>query len=318
MNRKAIKIFFKILVGAGLIGWFLYRSDVEEIKSSIAMLAPALFLSAVFLNLFFMFLKSVRWKLFLPDERLVELIKLSFISQFYAVISAGQVVGEAAKIYIFGKGKRDAEQIAMSVLLDKIIGIIGLSIVALIGLALSPSVLPESLSLGVAAASLLCAIFIFSVRLALIRESLLKLLKVRLNLSAGFNKILNSAVRLIEAWHLYSGKLKIIFLSVFLSVFFQLAQVGVYFVLSRGLGFSISFPDWCWLSAVVGGLTVLPLTIGGLGLREASLVGLLGFFKIAPEPALALSFSFFTVQLIIAAVGGLLEIKRTGICQINK
>ncbi len=254
----------------------------------------------------------------MPSFALAELIKLGFISQFYSVISAGQVVGEASKIYMLGKGKREAEQVAMSVLIDKIIGIIGLSVVALLGLALTATALPKSLSIGLLIAMFSCLAIIFLIRSRLIYGFLLKCLKYCLKRLNKLNKIFSSTIRLIEAWYLYSKKMKIIFLSIFFSIIFQLAQVGVYFALSRGLKIDISFFDWCWLSAIVGGLTVLPITIGGLGVREASLVGLLGFFKIIPEQALALSFSFFLVQLILAAIGGLIETRRTKIYKLSE
>lgn len=312
-DRLNLRFILKILVAIVLLSWFLYKSDVNKIFENIYNLPLKILLSAVILDFIYLFIKSFRWQLLLPQYSIRQLVELSFISQFYSLISAGQFVGEAAKIYILGKGKKDAGQITMSVLIDKITGIIGLIIVAIFGLFFTPTILPKSLTWTFIVSAILCLVLIFSIRLPFIYNLLFKFLNSRLNKSIRLKKIFNSAINLLAAWHVYSKKIKYIFISIVLSVIFQLVLVGVYMILSYGFGISISFLDWCWLLGFITVLLVLPITIGGIGVREGSLVGLLGFFMITPEKALALSFSIFGLQLVFAAIGGIIEIKRTGL-----
>lgn len=317
MKKKLLKISFKILIATSLLAWFLYKSDVAKILENILSLPVNILFYALAVNFIYLIIKSFRWKLLLPQYPLKKLVELSFISQFYSVISAGQFVGEAAKIYILGKGQKDAGQIAMSVFIDKITGIIGLIIVAVFGLALTPTILPKSLSFSFIAAAALCLISIFLIRLPFIYNFLLNLLSGWHDRAAKFKRPLALAARLLEAWYLYSKKTRIIFLSVILSIIFQIVLLAVYMILSYGLNIKISFLDWCWLLGVLSGLLVLPITIGGLGVREGTLVGLLGFFLVAPEKALALSFSIFAVQLVFALIGGIVETRRAKVFLVN-
>ena len=317
MNKYKLKISLKILVAVGLLSWFLSQSDIGKIFASISDLSMKNLAAAVLLSLIYLIIKSFRWHLFLPQYSLIKLLQLIFISQFYSIFSVGQFVGEAAKIYILGRGQKEAGQIAMSVLIDKVTGIIGVIIVAILGLAFTKTVLPENLTWIFLTAAVACLIIIFLIKLPLVYDWLIRFFSSWFNRSIKFKQPIGLMIKLIEAWHIYSRKTKIIFFSVILSVIFQLVVVGIYLILSFGFAIEVSFFDWCWLSSLIAGLAVLPITIGGLGVREGSLVGLLGFFTVAPEKALALSFAVFGIQLIFAVIGGIFEIRRAKMFKIK-
>ena len=310
MNKQWFKISLKVLVASSLLGWFLYNSDVSKIFENLSSLSFKVLATAIILSLAYQIIKSFRWWLLLPQYSFAKLIQLNLISQFYSLFSAGQFVGEGAKIYILGKGQKEAGQIAMSVLIDKITGMIGQVIVAIFGLAFTKTMLPKSLTWTFIVAAILCLVLIFLIRIKFFYNFLTKILENWLALAVKLRRIIGWAIHLLEAWHGYSKKIKIIFASIILSIVFQLILVGVYMILSHSLNISISFLDWCWMLGILAGFLVLPITIGGFGVREGSLVGLLGFFMIAPEKAIALSFSIFGVQLVLAVIGGIFEAKR--------
>lgn len=317
MSKSSLKIILKISVALILLSWLLYKSDIDMILDNISSLPIKVFLAAVILDLFYLLIKSFRWRLLLPQYPVLKLIEISFIGQFYSIVSVGQFAGEAAKIYILGKGQKESGRIAMSVFIDKITGIIGLIILSILGLFFTPTILPKSLVWSFSIVAVLCLVLIFLVRLPFIYHQLLKLFNFQFTKYARLKKIFGWAVSLLESWYVYSKKTKYIFISIFLSIIFQLVLVGVYIILSRGLDINISFFDWCWVLGILSGLLVLPITVAGIGVREGSLVGLLGFFMVAPERALALSFSIFGMQLIFAIIGGAVEAKRIGIFKIK-
>lgn len=317
MNKPWLKTSLKFLVAISLLSWFLYNSDIKKTFENLSSLSFKVLAAAVILSLFYQIIKSFRWWLLLPQYTFIKLIVLNLISQFYSLFSAGQFVGEGAKIYILGKGQKDAGRIAMSVLIDKITGMIGQLIVAVFGLAFTKTSLPKSLSATFIAVAVLCLVLIFLIRIKFIYNFLTKILNSWFTGAVKLKRFIGWAIRLLEAWQSYSKRIKIIIVCLVLSIIFQLVQVGVYMILSHGLGINIFFLDWCWVLGILSGLLVLPITIGGLGVREGSLVGLLGLFMIAPEQALALSFSVFGVQLVLAVIGGIIEAKRIEMFKIR-
>lgn len=313
MNKTRLKLAAKIILAALLLNWFLRESDIREIYLSLRNLSGLFLIAAVSLSLANLLIKSIKWRLLLPHYSLLKLIKLNFISQFYAIFSAGFIVGEAAKVYIMGKGKEEAGLIAMSVIMDKITGIIGLIIVALFGVFFSPAMTSKKMIWLFAGMIFLFLVVIFLMRLKVIYDCLAKVLTRLKNRTVKAKKHVELFLKLLDAWQFYSRKIRLIFTSVFLGIIFQLVLAAVYFTLGKGLGVYVPFFDWCWILGILTAVVVIPVTIGGLGLREASLVGLLGYFMIAQEKALALSFSIFGVQLILAMIGAIFEVKRFGL-----
>ena len=81
-------------------------------------------------------------------------------------------------------------------------------------------------------------------------------------------------------------------------------SIIIVFVLGRSVGLPLSILDCFALVPPMLLVAMLPVAIGGWGVREAIVVALLGSVGVAPDAALLLSLSFGTV-LTIAALPGL-------------
>ncbi|MBN1760258.1 MAG: flippase-like domain-containing protein, partial [Chitinispirillaceae bacterium] len=72
----------------------------------------------------------------------------------------------------------------------------------------------------------------------------------------------------------------------------------------------IAFTDWCWIYGLMSIAVLLPLSIGGIGIRDGSLIGLLSYMGISADRSLALSLLLFFFMFIVAVAGGGVEIIR--------
>jgi uncharacterized membrane protein YbhN (UPF0104 family) len=107
----------------------------------------------------------------------------------------------------------------------------------------------------------------------------------------------------LDTWKLHASRPRPLALSLLYGVAAQLVQAFATQLLGLGLGIDLPFGLWC---VIIGALTVVllaPVTIGGLGLREASLVGMLGLFAVGHDQALAVAFAILAFQLLITLVG---------------
>ena len=101
------------------------------------------------------------------------------------------------------------------------------------------------------------------------------------------------------------------FLVVALSVAPHLIGIGVYSLLAAAIGIDIPVLSWGWIRSLVILTTMLPISLLGIGVREASVLYLLQTFGVADEACLALAMLIFAVSvLFIALLGGLLELGR--------
>ena len=69
--------------------------------------------------------------------------------------------------------------------------------------------------------------------------------------------------------------------------------------------------DWCWIQAILSIMLLIPFSFGGLGIREGTLIGIFSYIGLLSEKALIISLTVFGLNIIIAIIGGLLELLRT-------
>ncbi len=303
MLRPTISAALKVAVTAALLVLLFWRTDFRAIIHTLGGLTFGNWLLNLFWFLCGAIIATVKWRILLPDQRFRTLLKLNFIGQYYAMLLPGQVAGEAVKAYRLGKGRHNAEQIAASVMIDRITGFLGLLAVAVVGVALNskgvwPQIFP---ALILAIVALLALLFTFHL------PWWTRILEARGKRGPRVTKILGQLHRCLTAWKTYAQSPLLILASILFGACFQLIAVWINYQIGRELGLAVEFSDWCWVFAVVSIVTALPFTLGGLGLREGSFVGSLALLGIATEKAMGVSFAVFSILLAGAAIGGVLD-----------
>jgi hypothetical protein len=90
-----------------------------------------------------------------------------------------------------------------------------------------------------------------------------------------------------------------------LSFLYQIATVGVTVAVDRVLGLGVPVATILALAPLAWFATMLPISVGGLGVREAAFVLAFGWGGIERERALLLSLGTYTGLVEIGAVGAL-------------
>lgn len=81
-------------------------------------------------------------------------------------------------------------------------------------------------------------------------------------------------------------------------------------VIADSMGLDLSWTQLAWVRTVVFLLTMIPLTIGGMGVRELGFVGLLSLSGVTAEAAFTLGLSLSAAQLIIGLAGAIVELRQ--------
>jgi len=202
-NRKKATLFLKFIFSFGLLGWFLWQTDLTQVLKTLFAIPLHTFLLVTGIYFFALFINTLKWKLLLKNYAMGQLFSLTLISIYYSLILPGQLAGEAVKAYKLGKGNRDAEQIAASIIIDRITGLMGLIIIALMGLMLSEiSLAKECISWFI-----LCFVICVVCLCLFYFQSFNHLIR-RILLSVGnhfrvIEKFINQCLRLIDAWAQY-------------------------------------------------------------------------------------------------------------------
>jgi len=304
INIAALKIVITII----LLYLFIRRTDFSGVFAALSHLSAGVIVALAVLNLLGVFISAFKWRMLLPEASFTGLAIACFASYYIGLLLPGQFAQEAAKAYYLSLGQSPKmHRIAASVVVDKIISIIGLLAVGCIGLALSETRLPPSLAWLFVMSGLLAIILLFSLRAPWLYSRAGRYLSGLSTWLPRQERIFSGGGRVINAWHTYSKNLPLLAGNVFLAIIYQAVGVLMFYVLSRGLGLPVGFFDWSW---IVGALTLalfLPLTIGGLGIREGTLIGILAIYGCEKETAIAVSLVAFSFVLMLAIIGAVLS-----------
>jgi len=309
MSRAAALAVLKIVVTAILLYLFIRRTDFAGVAAALSQLSLGLIITLTFLNVTGLLISAYKWHMLLPESRFKGLVVACFASYYIGLLLPGQFAQEAAKAYYLSLGESPRmHRIAASVVVDKIISIIGLLVVGCVGLACSSTLLPRALAWLFLTFTLLAIMMLFSMRVTWLYSLACRYLGYLSAWLPTRQKFFGGGSRVLDAWHNYSKNIPLLVGNILVAILYQVIGVSMFYFLSRGLQVPIGFFDWSW---IVGSLTLalfLPLTIGGLGVREGTLIGVLAMFGYPKETAVALSMVAFSFVLMLAIIGAALSI----------
>ncbi len=93
------------------------------------------------------------------------------------------------------------------------------------------------------------------------------------------------------------------------SLAFKLIVTVSFWFISRSLGTEIGFLTLIWLNSVVELVQLLPISLAGLGPREASMVYMLRYYGVADSVGLTFALIIFALRILTSLLGGLLVLQ---------
>jgi len=291
-GRKYLLSLAKVAVTLGVVYWLMSSVDLNMVGRILAQTNPAyLLVSCLILTVVFL-IGCVRWRalvghlgIVIPMRKAVSSYYLGMFFNNFLPTGFGGDVARTIHLKFHGHG---IKPLISSALADRTIGLAVMLLLGGTSLILSPELridpdrklyLAGLIALGLAAGVIL---FWFSNRLPL--ESLSRRYQ-HTRLRRG----------LIEVVHLlttYRTALKQVFLAALLSVVMQSLVIVTYYLLARGVGIELSLITFFAFVSMVQVAASLPISLGGLGIREGVLVALLAGVGVDIQLGVALSLLF--------------------------
>ncbi len=310
MNWKKALFPLRFLISAGLIAFLYRRIDLTEFVAVFRSLRPwplVLFFVLLFFNTA---IHALKWKLVLRADDIhlpwLTLTASYLVGTFFNMFLPSNIGGDAYRVYDVARhSKRTAHSFA-SVLADRLSGYVALVAVAAVVGFLGLRLLPNRAIVWIPAiglAGLLLGIGLL-LQQRLIRWILGRPLLANMGgLRAFFLKLLDSVDRYRQAPNLFLQMMLV-------SVVFQFSVIICIYLLALGLDFEIPFHYFCVFVPFVSIMEALPISIFGLGIRDASYAY---FFTHAGLPevyALTLALAYVVVTLVYASSGGVIFLLR--------
>ena len=304
---RRTRVAVEAIVSAVVLGLLLRWAGLHDVAHTLRGTDLAWFLPAFAVSAGTVVLMALRWQMLLTAKSIP--VPLGWLVRtYYVALFAGQFLpaaigGDAVRVVELGRRTNDAPEAVASVLIDRLVGLVSLVVLAAVAVAVSgagrrPGVIAAEAAFGVAAAAVLAMLF------SSLRGAVARWLEPR---AAG--RRLAVGQRFYDALHAYREHRGTLVAVGLLALVVQLARVGVIWMLVRAL--SLDVPDSVVLLAgpVVFAALALPVSLNGIGVREAVFVYFLHGHAGRPQ-AIALGLAFFAVGTLTALIGAAILVVR--------
>jgi len=236
-----------------------------------------------------------------------EMFKINLSSAFYAsFLPGGNVTGLAVRFYKISRPTRMYMATIVSLLADRLLATLSLCAVGLTLCVFDPSVGSGApLFLLLLSTGILAGTFILLWSPPATERLGRALAAIRCTwASSSFEK----AMEAIGVFRKLS--FRVIFRLISLSLLAHFLGIACYFLLASALGLDVSLLSIGWIRSVVVLVTMIPVSVSGIGVREVALVTLLSLFGVSAVQAVGYSLLVFgTTVLVVGLTGGLIDCK---------
>jgi uncharacterized membrane protein YbhN (UPF0104 family) len=255
---------------------------------------------------------AMRWQAIMAAQSgridLLTTFRIYYIGVFFATFTPGGIFGDVVRVWHAHRVGLILSSAISSVILDRLIVVAYLVAITIATVHLLPPEIQARFPLGAASALLLIALLAGLVAPLAIRRLPAK---IRSHASVGKLVALSDSVLLVTM-----RPLSLIWI-LLLTAVSQALLCGAIGVLSRSIGGGVGFVDFMILMPPVILASILPISIGGWGMRETAMVFTLSLVGVAPESAFLLSVLVGVLALAMSLPGGVLWLlfPRIGILQ---
>jgi uncharacterized protein (TIRG00374 family) len=307
--NRFIALILKLSVSATLIYLLVSKFGLHEIWQVIKDMNPYVFAAAVVLYWIATFISCLRWRHFIPQKVSIRrLFSFYLIGAFFNICMPGMIGGDAVKAYYLNRelkvpGNKEQKSVKAadisssvvsiaSVFMDRYMGAVALITLCMAGLPVGYVYISSTplvwLLPAVAAVFLIASVMIFWVKAF-----------------TNFGWI-NKAYRYFDKYK----KMPAVLLKTYgYSIVVQLISILSAYIVALGLGINQPFIVFFVFFPLIIFVSMIPVSISGIGLREGAFVVLLGTVGTAPEKAVAISLVWF-LSSAAAGLAGLVEYLR--------
>lgn len=307
------QLLIKILISSGILFYLLNITPPENILtvlgSADVLLFTAGLITAIPINFLSAFQTHYLTKVQGMTISIVQIMKIHLITNYYGLFLPGILAGGAVKWYKFSKfGSRSSA--AAVVLLNRFVETF---VTVLLGvLFFIPSLYQDH---NIYMLVFLTALFLllFFIYLLLLNKRMNLLLirtiykynvpKLMRNKLHSFLSAMNEFSTLTIKDHLEINGIVIIY---------NLIGVVSFYLFARAVNIELDILTLGWIRSVLAIVSILPFSFAGFGIREGSLVFLLGQYGTSPQQAIAFSILIFVRTMLNAMAGGVLEMLPSG------
>jgi len=307
-----IKHILRILVSGVFVVYIVLNVDWPIIYETFQKIDIPYYLLSTGLAIFASLFLAIKYHLFIKNTPLAlpisKLIKINFISRFYALFLPSALGPEAVRWYKITKNKQGRSFFLACTMAERLIFLLILLLFGSLPLFFYPEN-TKIITLRHQIFPLLITAFIL-IGLGLIYfifPSIQNFIK-KIIIKAPLIRKIQKLNQFIRNFSIKQPLFPLLAPLVCLSLLWQLVFLLRLFFLFLSLDLPLTFMDVAWMASLVMLLQALPISFAGIGVREGTYAYLLTLFNLPSEKGVLIGILFFTQMIVLAAIGGIFNL----------
>ncbi len=313
-TRSRVFGLLKIAVSVGLIAFLLSRVDLRSLWGLISGADPWLLLLALALYLLAITLGCVKWWFLISplgmETPFRDLLAYTFVGLFFGNVLPSNLGGDVVRAYDLAAATRRTEDAAISVLVDRLMGLMAFFAAAVLVALILIFMLGGSLELEEIVAWVLAGFGALLAGLALLFSRRLTqrgAFLFDLPILSRFRPVALRVFHALQVYRLSYGALaKALLISFAVMIVTSLVQLSI----ARAMGLDIPVIYFFLFNPLIAFVLVVPVSVNGIGLKEAAFVFFFGLVGVAQPAALSISLVFHAIIMASSLPGGVLWLRR--------
>jgi len=298
--HRKISTWLRLGISAILLLVLLLYVDLAESWRVVREADIALVIASFIVLLGLRFLSAYRWFVLLKGKNAVvtyrTIVRLNFIGVFCGTFMPGGT--ELAGIFMLAKLTSDLALTVSSLLVERVLALTALLVLVLLGLLIAPPGLPSILGYGAGMGLMVLALGILASLHPRVRRVINHLL------SHGWIAPIGRRVnKLFVRLDTYANERSLMVYSLGLAFCMQLLRVACTIVVAWALGVHLPIATFVAIVPIIFLIVLLPISVGGLGVRETAFVSTFALVGVSAESAFTLSLLLYLISMLTTLPG---------------
>ena len=309
-QKKWLLGVIKCLISGGLLFWAVRSTELTEVFQAVSS-AQLYFLVGAFIAYgVSYYIRSYRWRVLLKAHKVkakvTSLWQSYMVSIFFGHFLPSTIGGDIIRGYDAWRLGASKSVAATTVFLDRFLGLIALLFFAMMALILSQELTTRLPLLLFGLLVVIGGIVLVSFLLFKYSEKISQLIS-QWQLPY-LNKIKESGERLINALLAFGKHPNALIQGLAWSGLVQITVITHFYLVAKAMGFTVPFLTYFIIIPLATLITMLPLSINGIGIRENAFVFLFGIYGYGIDRAEAVAFAWlaYGITVIQGLVGGII------------
>jgi uncharacterized protein (TIRG00374 family) len=308
-HKKIINTALRIVISVGLITYLIISQfkDFRTISATLKDISIPLILLSAATHFYGIWITAFRWQTLLKTQgvrlSILSLSSSTLVGQFFNNFLPTSIGGDVYRAYDVTKKSDFPMSSSVSVLVvERLSGIIASAVFAAAALFLGFT--------AIGGISIVIPILIFLaisilIFFLILNPNILGLHKLAKKIRF-LQKILDKLDNVYNTFLSFKNYKWTLVRVIFYSLTLQFAVIINYWLASRSLGIPLNLSVFIFIVPVVSIISMLPISLGGIGVREGSLVFLMVSLGAQNAKAAMCSLLLFAMLLVMGIIGGLI------------